>query len=294
MNKDILVFFRKFTNFLSQPYPFYYRKKNLLIIAGLLFAITFLFNYFIEPFVVYTPEHKINFFWISVIHAFILVVIIGLLGLIRTNSETDKNWNIQKEILLISLFLLLVGISQFLIRDIIYNNPNNWSWKYFNEEIKHSFLLGSIFAIVLTSLNHNRKAFKFNKNKQSVKLADTTEEKASISTINIKTKVKTDAFNLNIDKFLFAKSDGNYVELFINEDKLNKIVKRISLKELESKLVNYPNIFKTHRSYLVNLKYVEKVVGNAQGYKLKLSNYDETVPVSRNKVQEFDTAIKKP
>jgi H+/Cl- antiporter ClcA len=126
------------------------------VIAGLLFVMTILFNYIFEPFVVYLPEHKMDYFWISFIHACSPVAIIGLLSLFKTTSKTEENWNVQKEMLLIAFFLLLVGITQFLIRDIIYNNSNNWSWRYLYEEIRNTFLIGTLFAIFLTSLNYNR------------------------------------------------------------------------------------------------------------------------------------------
>ena len=40
-------------------------------------ALRLLFSYLFQPFVVYTPEHKMDYFWISVIHACSPVVIIA-------------------------------------------------------------------------------------------------------------------------------------------------------------------------------------------------------------------------
>ncbi len=293
MNKIKSKLNNKLASFLSQPYPFYYHSKNLWIIAGILFVMVLFFNYFLEPFEVYIPEHKMGYFWISVIHACTPVVIIGLFSLKKITLLIEENWNVQKEILLISLFLLLVGITQFLIRDIIYDNPSNWSWRYFYEEIRNTFLIGSLLVILLTSLNYNRLNLKHIRNAQSIKFSKRGTKEATNSIISIKTQVQSDAFTLNLDKLLFAKADGNYVELYLIENKVNKIVKRITLKELELTLKDYPNIFKTHRSYLVNLHHLQSVAGNAQGYKLSLNNYDEKIPVSRNMVQEFDVAVNK-
>jgi len=293
MNTAHLVFYKKIISLLSQPYPFYYQGKNNWVIAGLFFVMTILFNYLIEPFEVYKPEHKMDYFWISVIHACSPVLTIGLLALTKTTLKTEENWNVRREILLILVFLLCVGVMQFLIRDIIYNNPNNWSWRYFYEEIRNTLLIGSLFAILFISLNYNRLNFKYNRNAQSVKSLGKKANAIINSIVTIETQVQSDVFTLNLNNFLFAKADGNYVELYLSEKRVSKIVKRITLKELEAILITYPNIFKTHRSYLVNLYHVQKVVGNAQGYKLKLSNYDEKVPVSRNKVQAFDAVVKK-
>ncbi len=291
MNKVNSTFHDKIIRFLFQPYPFYYHGKNLWIVASLLFVMTIFFNYIFEPFEVYIPEHKMDHFWISSIHACTSVVIIGLLSLIKITSKSEENWNVRKEILLITFFLLLVGIAQFLIRDIIYNNPNNWSWKYLYEEIRNTLLIGTLFAIILTSLNYNRLNKKYIKNANALDLFTKELEPRTNSIVFIKTQVISDAFELDLNSFLFAKADGNYVELYLNENKINKVIKRITLKELESTLELYPNIIRTHRSYLINLHHIKSVVGNAQGYKLRLNNNDEMIPVSRNMIKEFDARV---
>ena len=293
MNKVISTFRNKIVSFLSQPYPFYYQRKNLWIIAGLLFVMTILFNYIFEPFNVNIPEHKLNYFWISFIHACSPSVIIGFFSLYKTTSKTEENWNVRKELILISVFLLVVGIAQFLIRHIIYNNPNNWSWRYLFEEIRNTFLVGILFAVFLISLNFNRLNTKHIRNAKAVNLSGKVVKPAANSIVFIETQVKGDAFSLNLESLLFAKADGNYVELYLNENKINKAIKRISLKELETTLKQYQYIIKTHRSYLVNLHYVKSVVGNAQGYKLQLYNYDEKIPVSRNRIHDFDALVNK-
>lgn len=281
----------KIVGFLSQPYPFFYQGKLLWRIAGLLFVGTLLFNYIFEPFEVYVPEHKMNYFWISFIHAFNPVIILGVFSLFKISSKAEENWTVLKEIVFIALFLLLVGIAQFVVRDIIYSNPDNWSWRYLFEEIRNTFLIGTLFAIIFTSVNYNRLNTKNIKKAEELNLSHGSPQQANNSVVFIETQLKSDDFNLNIDNFLFAKADGNYVEFYINEKKITKVVKRITLKELELLLKPYPNIIKTHRSYLVNLHYINSVAGNAQGYKLRLNNYDEKIPVSRNMIQRFEAMV---
>ncbi len=281
----------KIVSFLLQPYPFYYQGKLLWKIAGLLFVGTLLFNYVFEPFEVYAPEHKMNYFWISFIHAFNPVIILGVFSLFKISSKAEENWTVRKEIILIVVFLLLVGIAQFIVRDIIYDNPDNWSWRYLFEEIRNTFLIGTLFAIIFTSLNYNRLNTRNIKKAGELNLLHDLPQPTCNSMVLIETQVKNDDFSLNIDNLLFAKADGNYVEFYIVEEKINKVVKRITLKELQSLLKPFPSIIKTHRSYLVNLRHVNSVTGNAQGYKLRLNNYDEKVPVSRNMIQHFEAMV---
>ena len=281
----------KVSKFLSQPYPFYYEGRDLWVIAGLVFFMTFIFTYFFEPFIVYEPEHRVNYFYICLIHSTTPVVILCLWSLFyKLKNKATEKWNVKREIFFVMIFFLLIGIGQFLIRDIIYDNPDNWSWYYLYEEIRNTFLVGTLFAAILIPLNLN---YQFYKNqKQALALFpflvsdDVTTHSSSVF---IKTQVKNDDFYMVPDDFIFARSDGNYMEVYLmNGNTAEKIVKRLTVKELEAQLCKYPFIMKTHRSYLVNLKGVGTITGNAQGYRLKIKNYNETLPVSRYMISEFN------
>ncbi len=277
--------------FLSQPYPFYYKGKSLALIAGFLFFGTLVFLYFFEPFIVYTPEHKMPYFWISFIHSCTPVLMLTALSLFNISIVQEEKWNVRKEIFLIMIFLVLVGMVQFLIRDIIYNNSNNWSWKYLIEEIRNTLLIGSLFAILFTSLNFNRLNARNVKKAKELNAAPHPPKNIFNKIIQIETIVKSDAFELNIDSLLFAKAVGNYVEIYLKEVVPGKVLKRITLKDLSTVLSPFPNMIKTHRSYLVNLDFVQNVTGNAQGYKLQVSNCAEKIPVARNRIQTFNARV---
>ncbi len=282
----------KVSNFLRQPYPFYYSGKFLWIISGLLFVMSLFFNYLFEPFEVYVPEHKMDFFWISFIHAIIPVLILLLLSFFLKLHNTEEKWIIKREIGFVLLFIIIIGFTQFLIRDIIYDNPNNWSFRYLYEEIRNTFLVGILFTSILVPLNFNRLNSKNIKNARLLNASHDLLEPIGNSKISIKTNLKNEKLQFDINNLLFARADGNYVEIFLKEEKINKILKRITIKELESALKPYSNIIKTHRSYLVNMYHIKNVTGNAQGYKLQLSNFDETIPVSRNMITNFNARMK--
>jgi len=282
----------KASNFLRQPYPFYYSGKALWIISGLLFAMSLLFNYLFEPFEVYVPEHKMDFFWISFIHATVPILILLLLSLFFKLYNIEEKWNIKKEISFVLLFIIIVGIAQFLIRDIIYDNVNNWSFRYLYEEIRNTFLIGILFISILVPLNFNRLYSKNIKNANVLNASHDLLEPVENSKLLIKTNLKNENLQLDINNLLFAKADGNYVELCLKEVEAKKIILRITLKELESVLRPYSNIIKTHRSYLVNMYHIKNITGNAQGYKLQLNNFNEIIPVSRNMINDFNAKMK--
>lgn len=279
-----------------QPYTFYYQGTSFFVFTALIFLMTLCFGYFFEPFIVYAPEHKMDYFFICILHAFTPVVVLFIMFFLsKLKSDIDEMWTLGKELLFVITFFFLVGMGQFFLRDVIYDNPNNWSWGYFLEEIRNTFLVGSLFFIILVSLNFNR-LYQLNQKKATALLASVPQKTHVIRERNIfiKTQVRGDNFNLEIDRFLFARSEKNYVEIYLlGELTIEKTLKRITLKELTSKLNIYPAIIKTHRSFLVNLNQVENVTGNAQGFNLSLKEYPGNIPVSRSLIPEFEQEMQK-
>jgi two-component system, LytTR family, response regulator LytT len=62
---------------------------------------------------------------------------------------------------------------------------------------------------------------------------------------------------------------------------------KLPIKELEAKLATHP-FFRVHKSYLVQLPYVEELIPWGNGvYQLKVHGSKEKIPVSRNYVKEL-------
>ncbi|MFK5982899.1 MAG: LytTR family DNA-binding domain-containing protein [Flavobacteriaceae bacterium] len=229
-----------------------------------------------------------NYFWVSMIHSLTPAIVLYILSLIGKILKLEDKWNIIKEALFIFLFFLIIGLVQFLIRDIIYNNVNNWSLHYLYEEITNTFLVGALFITILIPINFNRLKVKNNNNANALNynLKDNTT-----TTKEVKNSIKIDDLELDINQFMFAKSEGNYLEIYLNQQHPDKVLLRVTLKNLEALLRTYPNIIKTHRSYLVNCNYIEKINGNAQGYQLHINKY--IAPVSRNMIANFNLNMKR-
>jgi len=280
----------KLRRYLKEPYPYYYNKHQRLLFLLLVISIlSFCFSYFFEPFETNIEEHKISSIWILVIHAFIPFPMAYLYLRILNNFVKDEHtWTLGKEYLHLSVILLCIGIVGFLIRDIIYLNPNNWSFQYLWEEIRNTFLIGTLLLSFVLPLNLERL---INKHTGSLKKISPNLHHASTDiSISLKSMGSNETFVLNIDHFLFAKVESNYTEIVTSSPEgPNKKLLRITLKELEVQLKMFPHIYKTHRSYLVNLNAIKTMSGNAQGYQLLLKNCETKIPVSRSIVSDFNT-----
>ena len=246
-----------------------------------------MFSYAFEPFEINPAEHKMDHIWIICFHAFLPLPIVFLyFTVVNWFIKDDARWTIGKEMLHLCIALILIGIGSFLIRDLIYENPNNWSFRYFYEEVRNSFFVGVLLLSIVLPLNLQRLIQKHSKSLKKLTLPSTTEN-TQLQTIEITSG--NEKLQFEIHNFLFAKVESNYTEIFLkNNTEVSKILVRITLKELEIRLQEFSNIYKTHRSYLVNLDKIISCSGNAQGYQLSLENYTNTVPVSRSKLKAFN------
>ncbi len=275
--------------FLNQPYPWFYRGKNLLRFTGTIFVMALGFNFLFEPFNVYPPEHKFNYLGVCLIQAFIAAIItFGVLGCTGLLIN-DAKWKVKKEFALIFSLFLLIGTGIFLARDIVYNNPDNFSVKYFFEEIRNTLLVGTLFFMFIIPVNYFRLERKHSQKARAIKLPGSDMLKTTEKKVRVVTQSRQDNFDLNPDNFVFAKSEGNYLELYItNNGKLERAVKRLTVKELERQLSAFEFIIKTHRSYIVNINKITHVTGNAQGYILSTKYSPEKLPVARSMIPVFN------
>jgi LytTr DNA-binding domain len=279
-----------------QPYPYNHSTKVLYKLASVSFIIVFLFLWLFEPFHVNTDEQKLGYWLICFIHAItpsLIYIIYFLLFNLVTPITSYEHWTVGKEIAHLAVLFFLIGVSSFLVRDVIYTNPDNWSWRYFIEEIKNTFLSGTLISTMLILIDFYRLNSNTQKQAKIVNNHLIYTETIVSDEISIKALVKSDDFVLVLNHFLFARAEGNYVEIFYTTiDTVKKDLKRISLSNLEAQLSVHPHLFRCHRAYLVNINNIREVTGNAQGYQLTFTGTTEQAYVSRKNLIQFNKLLK--
>jgi hypothetical protein len=207
----------------------------------------------------------------------------------------EDKWTVKRELLWSILNIALIGFGNFIYS--FYIGITNFSvislfWFEF-----YTLAIG-IFPIVASVLiNQLRLNSKFEN--ESEKINPLIEDSFKIQSENKIEQIKflsdsgTDVLELLLQDFVFAKSDDNYVEIFYSKNnKLERKLLRNTLTNISNLLSTNDNFFRCHKSYLINLKKVNHISGNAQGLKLHIIGTDEVVPVSRTKnkhIQQYFT-----
>jgi hypothetical protein len=90
------------------------------------------------------------------------------------------------------------------------------------------------------------------------------------------------------ENLLAVQALDNYVNVFWEaNDQLQSTLLRNTLTNIADQVSDAAHIYRTHRSWLVNVQRVARVNGNAQGLKLSVELMDQQVPVSRSNIPGY-------
>lgn len=91
---------------------------------------------------------------------------------------------------------------------------------------------------------------------------------------------------VDVDDITHLKAEGSYVNIFLKDG--NKILVSKNIKDYENQLTNEEGFYRTHRSYLVNAKYIVNI--NAAQTEATLLN-NEIITIARERKQDFSTFL---
>lgn len=284
---------KQFQAWLTKEFP-----QNYIIrkpIAGVL--IIALFSFFFV--VLYKPlntHESMGISYTATMAIYCLIAAASVFGFIKLIKYfgifNEKNkWTFAKEVTAILLILLGLGIVIYLAAFLLEPPANRWDLATFLDSLLHAFLIGIIPFTFFTTLAYhqwlNQKTHTYQTSPEGNAEAFPEEEM-----IQIQSRLKKEKLSFYPSQFLYAESDSNYVNFYLTlQEQVHKKVIRNSIGDIERQLAHIPYIFRTHRAFLVNLKKIRQKKGNASGYRLKMENTEASIPVSRQKVQSFNTRI---
>ncbi|WP_438711248.1 LytTR family transcriptional regulator DNA-binding domain-containing protein [Aquimarina muelleri] len=285
----------------NKPYPYLFSFQRNLIIAIVLGLLIYLVNlYTIEE--SYVTNHFIFSKFIVCLFAglttfFSILLIAEGVPRLFFKQNVKENWTIGKESLLIISLLFVIAL---------FNNIMSFmlSKEHTSNTIIFSFLNSSLYVVIIGAipatliiwfnytilLKENLKRVSLYNEQLTSRIKDTKPEIQN--KIEIQTSNKNEVLELDINTFLFAKSEGNYTDVYTSiSKKIECKPYRITIQKLEEVLQKYPFIISPHRSYIINIRNISTTSGNARNYRISFQGISHEVPVSRNKFQAFKNAF---
>ncbi|MDD3876448.1 MAG: LytTR family transcriptional regulator [Bacteroidales bacterium] len=219
--------------------------------------------------------------------AFILAVVLTVSNLKRILPDTRNLF-----IFSILTFILLLFIATILVIGGFYG-PGNEKLRFLYAFV--DVLTIAVFPVFAGLLLLERMLLKKN-----IKIAE--DLSSQINDLKIPNNDVMLTFVLEGEKKIFEvrsselvciEANDNYPAFyFYRENKIVKELHRISLKNIENQLLDCEDIMRCHKSYIVNIRHIKKITGNAQGYKLHFSDLNFEIPVSRKFPKDILIKIK--
>jgi len=280
---------------LQQPYPFG-EKSNIRLLIQSIGEGTFiaLFLIFFQPFGVsewQDPNKNLYLACYGLITALCGIILRFLVFKTFPKYHSEATWNVGKEILSIMMLILMIAAGNVVYSNFVFKLENGISGFFWM--LLAVMIIGIFPATFGVMLNYIVQIKKYNQpivvhhHTYEVALNEQISENKTPNTAERNTTLKLiaenekDSIELTTESLYFIESSDNYSTVFYEKSgKLLKELLRSSLTRLESQILS-ENIVRCHRSFIVNLDKVEKVTGNAQGYKLHLKAPELLVPVAR-------------
>lgn len=267
---------------LNQPYPFEYSvKKNLWITIGTSLFVTF-FLFLFKPFGLHLFD-GMDFFILclqfGLVTGAVMATYYFLIIPLFSNFFDEENWTVIKHIFWVVTLLIGIAIANTIFMYVI--DLKSFSWGTLFASVGQVTALGIILTTLFVSLDYLRH-FRANQ-KEAQNLAISSDQGFNVnSTISLFSENDKEQLHLKTDELFYLTSADNYVEVVFQTG--NKISQKLLRGTLQRSVeqIDHPFIIRCHRSYIVNLRKVVAVEGNAKGYELSLRGLEKTIPVSRS------------
>ena len=266
--------------FLKKPYPFSDNLKHNTKIIFFISIGVFVFLFLFQPLQIDALENREKYFLViglGIITFLSLSLNLLILPTLFPRILNGSSWNVKKEIFWDIWILFTVSVGYFLYYKAL------GIMEFGFDMIIKLILIAIVPISVLITFNRNRllrthlkSAIELNKKLQENKALP---EKL----VHFESDYQKDNLSIKVSMILLIRSANNYIEVFWKEGLAVKSqMVRFSLTKAEEILKDNKFIFKCHRSYLTNIKHIDKIEGSSQGYRLYFDKVDFQVPVSKN------------
>jgi hypothetical protein len=275
--------------FLNKPYPFNDDLKHNTKVIFFISTGVFVFLFLFQPLQIDALATRDKYFLVigmGITTFLSLSLNMLILPSLFPKILNGSSWNIKKEIFWDLWILFTVSVGYFLYYKAL------GIMEFGFDMIIKLILIAIVPISVLITFNRNRllRTHLKSANELNKKLQESKIHPDKL--VHFESDYQKDNLSIKVSMILLVRSANNYIEVFWKEGQVvkNQMV-RYSLTKAEELLKENKFIFKCHRSYLVNIRNIDKIEGSSQGYRLFFEKVDFPAPVSKNYVEKLKELI---
>jgi hypothetical protein len=276
--------------FLRKPYPFNDDlKRNAKIIFFISISI-FVFLLLFQPLDINSIENRDKIYLIAglgIITFLSLSLNLLIIPSLFPKIFLLKEWIVWKEIFWNLWMLFTISFGYFLSYKVL-------GILEFDFYMIVKLILFAVMPLTLLIVFNQNRLLKIHLN-TATELNERLKESKNIhdKLVHFDSEYQKDKLSIKARLILLIRSADNYVEIYWKDgDFIKKQLIRSTLLKTQDLLKEFNYIFKCHRSYIINVNYIDRIEGNSQGYKLYIENIDFEIPISKNSVSELKDKIK--
>lgn len=284
----------------KKPHPFIFNAYSIVIPS----TITFLIIVFLAPLTFQDFEiglRALIALFISIVVASSIYFSIKILKKLFPSAMSEDKWTVGKEFLLVLFVLAIITVLISIPLLFLQNDSLSFTSTILKTSAKTIAIsaLPILVLILFEQYRHQKLQLKKAndltdslKNQTAEPIIKNEANKIQEKNLLINSETNDVELQLNLKDFIYAKSDGNYIEIyFLNSNEIQKKLIRNRLKNIET-LLPKTKFLRCHNSFIVNGNAIVKIEGNARNLELHLKDVSETIPVSRAKASIISEFLK--
>lgn len=293
---------------LKKPYPSFGSLKSRAAFVLTSGIIVFSIMYIFKPFGLsaFNPDQIVFYsMCYGLVTSIVTSIFFILLPMVCPICFEESRWNIGKEMIYILMLIVFISIGNVIFLHLFQGNDisfDNLLLMSFYTIAIGIFPIGVGLFVKQTILTNRYKKLSL----EIKSIATNTEESVpnplpepnfinlpSPKMINLTGDNQTDILTISPESIIYIQTADNYIKIqyLIDGTQKKNALFRSTLSKIESQLDD-KTFIRCHRSYLINAKFIEDIIGDAQGLKLIISHINEVIPVGRSYTTEFKNRIK--
>lgn len=279
-------------NALKAPHPahdnFTIYLRHISLIAFLVFWILWLFTPFSFP--TLSSSQRLTIAALYATGGFLFMLINFLPVLAFPVFFADRNWNLGKEILMLTFQISSIAVMVWLVSEYIVQWPhktiNYWkAWGVAMTAGLLPYLVATMFKHVYLLRKNIQESQVLNQLLPTQVIADTAQLNSEM--------IEGLGVPVAITDFLYAECKANYLSIYLKHNEgVAAVTQRMTAKQFLVANAQFSCIFRCHKAFIINLKNILNVSGNAAGYQITVHPMVSPIHVSRHHASAFKTAMK--